>query len=1130
MDEFLPDDPATDELVGEFLIHYQERAEGGAADCDMRQNDTAVSPEVHARIERAARCIDLLLATRPREAVGDDASNATRSATRMNSARASQQLREPDDTQNGADAHNRSWRRLGRFEIREELGSGGFGIVYLAWDPRIARLVALKIPRYEALASAELQSRFEQEAQAAARLDHPHIVPVLEAGVDGVMPYIASKYYSGATLARWLELRSTPVDPRDAAALVEQLAEAVEHAHRRGVLHRDIKPSNVLLAHESATSGQPNFDLDAAVPKLMDFGLAKLADGARDMTRSGAMLGTVRYMAPEQAAGRTREIGPAADVYSLGAVLYELLTGAPPFSNDSDLEVLRRVMIDEPSRIRQRRPDAPRDLETICAKCLEKDPARRYASAAALAGDVRRFLMGETILARSASSFEIAWKWARRRPAVASLLAVCVVSLLAGTIGSVAFNIRMRADAQRLRKSESQAQDLLYAADMQLAQQAMSQNSARQVVANLERWIPAAGEEDRRGFPWRFFHGLLNREIGSLPKHPADVYGLAYAPDGKTLATICRDGQLRLWKLPERTLLCSFINHPGEAGSVVYSADGTLLATGGDDGRIVIRETARLDRVHVLSRPAQVSAEAEWKISGMAFSRDHQRMYATAGLDLCCWSVPNGDVLAHRARVHDPWAPRAMSLSADDELLMTLRGTARFWQAADLTPANRPDMDLGTNVAQFQGLGRQLVVGHRLDMFLIDLKDTETRTDVFNRCKTEVRCIDALPDGSLFVCGSDDGSIQATRPPRLNVVYRKHTSRVWCVRIAPDGRSFASAAADGEVYFWEVPNDICYSEIDGAVADYGQRGSSQVALAASPDKRFVATANTGQKIVILDLWTDRRTQIEGERLTGASLCFTPDSRQLISASATGQVKLWDMRTVRCVKEFTIGLPVDGLDLCTQANRLAMVSAQNHSAIVCSWPDCQKLARLPAADTVDFVRFSPDARKLLVGGTEELACYDALDFRLLWRIAEQRTSYKDVDFLDGGATIVVAEFREGVALREIETGTLIARLNTHPGPVAGVAASPDGKTFVGAFSNKLLAVWDRKTLQPVLKFGGVATADRGGLRFSADGDRLFALDGHLLVEYQAFDPRESARPKPDFVWPDELDNGPQRPPE
>jgi serine/threonine protein kinase len=291
--------------------------------------------------------------------------------------------------------------RLGRFRIVRELGHGAFGVVFLAHDLALGREVALKVPRAEALVTPEVRARFQQEARAAAGLDHPNLVPVYDAGEEGPLCYIASAYCPGVTLAAWLKARAEPVPPRTAARLVATLAGAVEHAHRRGVLHRDLKPGNVML--DSSGAG-PGDDL-GFTPRLTDFGLAKFADGGAGVpagcqTQSGAILGTPSYMAPEQAGGQSKAVGPAADVYALGAILYDILTGRPPFRADSTLETLLLVRLEEPVPPARLRPRLPRDLETVCLKCLHKDPARRYGSAQDLADDLQRFLDGRPVKAR----------------------------------------------------------------------------------------------------------------------------------------------------------------------------------------------------------------------------------------------------------------------------------------------------------------------------------------------------------------------------------------------------------------------------------------------------------------------------------------------------------------------------------------------------------------------------------------------------------------------------------------------------------------------------------------------------------------------------------------------------------
>lgn len=333
------------------------------------------------------------------------------------------------------------------YELLEELGRGGMGVVYRARQTKLNREVALKLLRTGALARPAERERFLREARAAARLQHPNIVQVFDVGEHAGIPYLALEYSAGGSLAK--RLADGPLPPNDAAQLVESLALAVQAAHAHGVVHRDLKPANILMAKSSTdiagdTDSKDNNrsanqtvssaeSLDKWCPKIADFGLARLSADESGNTATGVIVGTPSYMAPEQV-GSARDAGPNVDIYALGAILYECLTGRPPFRAATLMETLDQVRTAEPVPPIRMQPAVPRDLNTICLKCLKKEPAKRYISAAALAEDLRRFLIGMPVLARPLGTFGRAWRWCRRNPRVAGLLAALGVVLVAGFI------------------------------------------------------------------------------------------------------------------------------------------------------------------------------------------------------------------------------------------------------------------------------------------------------------------------------------------------------------------------------------------------------------------------------------------------------------------------------------------------------------------------------------------------------------------------------------------------------------------------------------------------------------------------------------------------------------------------
>jgi hypothetical protein len=456
-------------------------------------------------------------------------------------------------------------RYVGDYELLEEIARGGMGVVFRARQVSLNRIVALKMILAGQLASEADVQRFKTEAEAAANLDHPNIVPIYEVGEHAGMHYFSMKFIDGGRLAAGRGL--TPGDLRAGVKLLATVASAVHHAHQRGILHRDLKPANILVDKH----GEPH---------VTDFGLAKRVSGGGELTQSGAIVGTPSYMAPEQARG-AKALSTHIDVYSLGAILYELLTGRPPFQAASPLDTVLQVLEREPDHPLSVRPLADRDLATICMKCLEKDPARRYGAAALLADDLDHWLSGEPISARAVGPIERGWRWCRRKPALASLAAAVVLALVGGAVVSTYFAIEAaaratqaeenarraddnarraddnarRADNQareanrnaQLARDESakaQAQRLraernAYAARAQLLQATWHEAQAGRGLKLLDEQRPAAGAADLRDFEWRllarWWHSdLLSVAVGDYSANWLSK--VAFSPDNRLLA------------------------------------------------------------------------------------------------------------------------------------------------------------------------------------------------------------------------------------------------------------------------------------------------------------------------------------------------------------------------------------------------------------------------------------------------------------------------------------------------------------------------------------------------------------------------------------------------------------------
>lgn len=954
-------------------------------------------------------------------------------------------------------------KRLGRYQVGDELGRGGMGVVYRAFDLALRRHVALKFIPQDHVPQTQLRERFRREAEAAARLQHANIVQVFECELQQDPCYIAFELVEGGSLTA--RIRHEAMPPREAAGLVATLAEAVGYAHHRDVIHRDLKPANVLLTPDGT-------------PKIADFGLAKMLDADLSHTVDGELMGSPAYMAPEQARGDIAAIGPATDIYALGAILYEAATGRPPFREGTLLATLEAIKLQAPVPPRTRRPEIDKDYEQICLKCLAKSPAERYATATELAVDLRRYTGGMPVSARRSTLTEQLGKLARRHPFAAAISGLLAAMLLAFVVVVALYNQRLASANRQVAHRSEVVQRNSYALQLQRAADVAASNppQALRLLQN-EQYCPAPLRDfcwsylvhacDRAQEPWangsrvvalavapggrqaasgdasgvvRIWAAGESTPTQEFQAHDQQINDLAYAPDGATLVSASDDGNAKLWSLtpPQPDPVQTFTADAGRVNGLALSPDNTRLVTAHSDGRLRVWTVAT-------PRVEKVVDGHTGSVFRVAFSKDGA-LLASVSRDqtLRIWDpqdwTQQAQVVAHEGPVHAvrfrPGASYALATAGADRVIRNWTYTA----GKGLTPAGASDRLAATiSSIDYSADGGQLAaatLGGRVRLFAADAAKRPTTIQEQDAQITSV----VFQGATHVIAAADDGRIRRwdLAPKNTPIAIAAHTRSVTGVAWAAGGAVLASASVDGRVRTW-LPHT---GENAG---EWRQEGAWVTSVGATPDHAVLYWEADGVALAaaVTEDGALVAKQLPASLTHPLAIAYTGD--KLLEASLAGLACL-DSRTGQ---ELWSGSPgeVRLFNAARDGSCFAVVNGRGDLSVG---------------------RYDTGGITPVAGVRSDAACM---------AISAQGHRVA-IGALDGGVSII----------DPLQPQTPV-RAQGHSGPILCLTFSPDGRTVATSGEDRTLRFWDPVTGAERLSLEAPQVVS--SLAFAPDGKAIAA---------------------------------------